>query len=57
MNSPNAYIPLARRYALARGADLPDKSEGTVLFADISGFTPLTVTLMKKLGLKRGPEE
>lgn len=51
------YIPIDRRLALARGEALPYHSEGAVLFADISGFTPLTAALLKELGLKRGPEE
>jgi class 3 adenylate cyclase/tetratricopeptide (TPR) repeat protein len=39
------------------GHTLPDRSQGTVLFADISGFTPLTDALVKKLGHVRGAEE
>ncbi len=37
------YLPIDRRRALARGATLPDRTRGAALFADISGFTPLTV--------------
>jgi class 3 adenylate cyclase/tetratricopeptide (TPR) repeat protein len=51
------YIAIDRRLALARGEDLPYHNQGAVLFADISGFTPLTAALLKELGLKRGPEE
>jgi class 3 adenylate cyclase len=36
-----AYLPEDRRYALAQGHELADRSQGAVLFADISGFTPL----------------
>lgn len=53
----SVYIPIDRRLALARGQDLPYHNQGAVLFADISGFTPLTAALLKELGLKRGPEE
>ena len=43
--------------ALATGHDLPDRSHGAALFADISGFTPLTATLVQTLGPQRGAEE
>ena len=52
-----AYIPMDRRQALARGATLPDRDQGAALFADISGFTPLTETLVRELGRQRGAEE
>jgi class 3 adenylate cyclase len=42
---------------MARGEDLPDRTQGAALFADISGFTPLTETLMKELGPRRGADE
>jgi len=32
-------------------------ARGTVLFADISGFTPLTEALVRTLGPRRGAEE
>jgi class 3 adenylate cyclase/tetratricopeptide (TPR) repeat protein len=57
MESLIAYIPTDRRYALARGADLPTQVAGAALFADISGFTPLTEGLVKALGPQRGAEE
>ncbi|MEP7136020.1 MAG: tetratricopeptide repeat protein [Chloroflexota bacterium] len=57
MESLAAYIPTDRRYALARGADLPDQTTGAALFADISGFTPLTEGLVQALGPQRGAEE
>jgi predicted ATPase/class 3 adenylate cyclase len=53
----STYIPIDRRLAIARGMDLLRQSQGAVLFADISGFTPLTVALLKELGLRRAPEE
>src|SRR5947209_18644840 len=57
MESGLAYIPVDRRLAIARGLDLPESTEGTALFADISGFTPLTEALTNELGPKRGAEE
>ena len=51
------YIPMDRRQALARGVDLPDRTRGAALFADISGFTPLTEALVQELGRQRGAEE
>jgi adenylate cyclase len=57
MESLAAYLPVDRRRALARGQELPRRTEGTALFADISGFTPLTETLLKTLGPRLGAEE
>ncbi len=52
-----AYIPTDRRYALAQNASLTDRSEEAALFADVSGFTPLTEALARSLGPRRGAEE
>ncbi len=57
MESLAAYIPMDRRQAMAQGKDLPDRARGAALSADISGFTPLTEALVRKLGPKRGAEE
>ena len=57
MESLYAYIPTDRRYALASGAALPDRTSGAALFADISGFTALTEALVQALGPQRGAEE
>ena len=57
MESLLAFIPEDRRLALAGGYDLPDRAQGAVLFADISGFTPLTAALAQELGVQRGAEE
>ncbi len=57
MESPEAYIPIDRRLALAHKQDLPDRTVGAALFADISGFTPLTEALVRALGPQRGAEE
>ena len=57
MESLVVYIPMDRRQALAQGESLPKKVRGTSLFADISGFTPLTEALARALGPQRGAEE
>ena len=57
MESPAAYIPMDRRQAMSRGKDLPDRTQGAALFADISGFTPLTEALVQELGPRRGADE
>jgi predicted ATPase/class 3 adenylate cyclase len=46
-----------RRQALAAGRELPTMTAGAALFADISGFTPLTEALARELGPQRGAEE
>ena len=53
----DTYLPLDRRHALAAGRDLPDRAEGAVLLADVSGFTPLADALAAALGPRRGAEE
>lgn len=50
-------IPRDRRLALARGQELPDRTSGAVLFADISHFTTLSESLVEALGSQRGAEE
>ena len=57
MDSPNAYIPIDWRHALASGTTLPERMTGATLFADISGFTKLSNALELELGAKRGAEE
>src|SRR5262245_42170367 len=57
MESLDAYIPTDRRHALAGGVDLAEQTTGAALFADISGFTPLTEALVGALGAQRGAEE
>lgn len=52
-----AYLPQDRLRALARNVPLPDRTTGAALFADISGFTPLTEKLTRELGPRRGAEE
>ncbi len=57
MDFAEAYVAVDRRHALARKEELPDRVAGAALFADVSGFTPLTEALADELGLHRGAEE
>jgi class 3 adenylate cyclase/tetratricopeptide (TPR) repeat protein len=50
-------MPVDRRLALVRGLSVPEAGRGAVLFADISGFTPLTEALARSFGPHRGAEE
>jgi class 3 adenylate cyclase len=52
-----AYIPMDRRFALAEGRLLPDRTHGAALFADVSGFTQVSGVLAEELGSQRGAEE
>lgn len=56
-DNPEAYIPRDRRRALSLSLELQDRVAGSALFADISGFTPLTEALRNELGPQRGSEE
>jgi adenylate cyclase len=53
----HTYIPQDRLRALACGQTLPDRTAGSALFADISGFTALTESLRDALGSRQGAEE
>ncbi|MEA2519826.1 MAG: hypothetical protein QOF49_1906, partial [Chloroflexota bacterium] len=56
-DDPEAYIARDRRWALATRSTMPDRVRGAGLFADISGFTPLTEALANEFGSQRGSEE
>src|SRR6201991_2186844 len=56
-DAPEAYIPSDRRAAIAAGLELPDRTQGAALFADIAGFTKLSETLAAELGGHRASEE
>lgn len=51
------YLPTDRFRALLAGHALPDYSEGAAMIVDISGFTPLTVSLVQQFGPQRASEE
>ena len=51
-----AFLPMDRLQVLAAGTTLSDRAHGAALFADISGFTPLTAALAAEVGRQRGAE-
>jgi class 3 adenylate cyclase len=51
-----SFLPIDRRHALRAGHDLPELADGSVLLADISGFTFLTSRLVDTHGPARGAE-
>lgn len=53
----SAYIPVDRLVALAAGRDLPDRTSGAALFADLAGSTQLAEMLLRHHGPERGVEE
>ena len=52
-DDPEAYIARDRRRALAAHEPMPDRVTGAALFADISGFTPLTAVTRRAAGRHR----
>lgn len=57
MQIPNVpYLAQDRLRAMLSRTELPQSAAGSVLFADISGFTPLTEQLRIQLGTRRGSE-
>jgi predicted ATPase/class 3 adenylate cyclase len=57
MEALGVYLPMDRWQALDADVTLPDRTQGAALFADVSGFTHLTETLVDHLGPQRGAEE
>jgi class 3 adenylate cyclase/tetratricopeptide (TPR) repeat protein len=57
METLATYIPIDRYRAIVQNKSLPEHTRGAALFVDVSGFTPLTETLLNKLGPRRGAEE
>ena len=49
--SLHIYLPQDRLRALARGETLPDRTGGSALFADLSGFTALTEATAPQIGI------
>ena len=52
----DTFIPMDRREALANGVQLLDRTNGSALFADISGFTHFSQELFNELGSQLGAE-
>ncbi|HLA45656.1 MAG TPA: adenylate/guanylate cyclase domain-containing protein, partial [Aggregatilineales bacterium] len=51
------YLPTDRFRAIIAGKALDDESTGAAMFVDVSGFTPLTVSLVEEFGPQRASEE
>jgi len=57
MQRLGTYLPQDRLRALANNTVLPNRTNGSAIFADISGFTSLTEKLTRTLGPRKGVEE
>jgi len=57
LSNLSVYLPQDRLRALARGETLPERTFGSAMLADISGFTLLTEGLVTAHGARRGAEE
>ena len=56
MHRLGTYLSQDRLRALMSGNSLPARANGSAIFADISGFTPLTEKLTRRLGSRKGVE-
>ncbi|MFA5551260.1 MAG: tetratricopeptide repeat protein, partial [Trueperaceae bacterium] len=56
-NAFSAYLPQDRLRQLSGGEAVPERGRGSVLFADVVGFTGLTTRLAELYGPRRGAEE
>jgi predicted ATPase/class 3 adenylate cyclase len=56
MHRLGTYLPQDRLRALIKGESLPNRTNGSAIFADISGFTRLTEKLTQSLGPRKGVE-
>lgn len=52
----DAYLPQDRRHTLINGMSIPERCHGAALFADLSGFTPLTEGLTQALSPRKAAE-
>jgi len=50
VESFSAFLPIDRLLALATGSPIPTHGQGAALFADLSGFMPLTERLVREFG-------
>ncbi len=57
MTDLHCYLAIDRVLTMAHGTQLPPSATGTVLFADINGFTALTEALVQQFSARRGAEE
>lgn len=56
MHRVQTYLPQDRLRALAENRSLPDRTYGSAILADISGFTHLTEKLTRSLGARKGAD-
>jgi len=56
-DDPEAYLADDRRDALRTGVPIAERVHGAALFADLSGFTPLTEAMHAEYGSSRGAEQ
>ena len=56
-NAFSAYLPQDRLRQLSGSEVVPERGSGSVLFADVVGFTGLTTRLAELYGPRRGAEE
>jgi class 3 adenylate cyclase/tetratricopeptide (TPR) repeat protein len=56
MHRLQTYLPQDRLRALADSRPLPDRTYGSAILADISGFTRLTEKLTQSLGARKGAD-
>lgn len=56
-NAFSAYLPQDRLRQLSGSEAVPERGSGSVLFADVVGFTGLTTRLAELYGGRRGAEE
>ena len=54
--SLSAYVPFDRQAAMFSGNSLPTSATGTVIFADIAGYTRLSRLFTERLGADRGAD-
>src|SRR4051794_2715180 len=57
MHDLSSSIPIDRRHALVEGRDLPDRTTGAAVLADLSGYSALTSALAAAIGPQRAAEE
>jgi len=55
--SLHTYLPQDRLQAIANNLSIPERANGSVLFADISGFTALTEAFAMSYGKRQGTEK
>ena len=57
MEKVSSYVPLDRLQSIVDGVPLPEEAAGTLLFADLSGYTALVNAIVQEMGANRGVDE